>query len=109
MSERIAESVPVTDEFRKLDTPFDARDAPAAEAPGNRVGPYTLVRGLGQGGMGAVWLAEQTEPVKRQVALKLIRPGLGFDQVVARFGAERQALALMNHPNIAKFIDAGLA
>ena len=62
---------------------------------------------IGEGGMGAVFMAEQTEPVRRQVALKLIKPGMDSAQVLARFEAERQALALMDHPNIAKVLDAG--
>src|SRR5262249_26066139 len=77
------------------------------EGSGSNVGPYRLVRQLGEGGVGAGWLAEQPPPVRRLVALKVIRPGLDSAQVVARFGAERQALALMDHPNIAKVLDAG--
>jgi serine/threonine protein kinase len=75
--------------------------------PGTAIGLYRLLRKLGEGGMGSVWLAEQTEPVKRQVALKLIKPGMDSSQVLSRFEAERQALALMDHPNIAKVLDAG--
>ncbi len=71
------------------------------------IGPYRLVRKLGEGGMGQVWLAEQTAPVKRQVALKLIRVGIYDDAVVQRFQAEQQSLAMMNHPSIAKVFDAG--
>jgi serine/threonine protein kinase/tetratricopeptide (TPR) repeat protein len=78
-----------------------------AEAPGTVIGPYTLQRQLGQGGMGVVFLAEQAVPVRRQVALKIIRPGMDSRQVLARFEAERQTLALMDHPNIAKILDAG--
>ena len=74
---------------------------------GNRIGPYKLVTKIGEGGMGTVWVAEQTEPVRRQVALKVIKPGLEWGQVLSRFQAERQALALMDHPNIAKVFDAG--
>src|SRR5207302_3165211 len=80
---------------------------PTAESPGTRIGPYTLLRPIGEGGMGTVYLAEQTEPVRRTVALKLIKAGMDSRQVLARFGAERQALALMDHPNIAKVFDAG--
>ena len=76
------------------------------EAPAS-IGPYRLERELGAGGMGQVWLAEQTEPVRRQVAIKLIRAGLYDRQVMHRFLAERQSLALMNHPAIAKIFDAG--
>src|SRR5579863_1001228 len=71
------------------------------------IGPYILVKKLGEGGMGQVWLAEQTAPVKRQVALKLIKGGLYDSAVIQRFEAERQSLAVMNHPAIAKVFDAG--
>src|SRR5262245_8362596 len=81
----------------------------AAEAPGTVIGPYKLIEQIGEGGMGTVWLAQQTEPVKRLVALKLIKPGMDSRQVLARFEAERQALALMDHPHIAKVHDAGMA
>ncbi len=78
----------------------------SARTPGH-VGPYKLLERIGEGGMGEVWLAEQTAPVRRRVALKLIKPGMDSRQVVARFESERQALALMNHPNIARVFDAG--
>lgn len=71
------------------------------------IGPYRLVRCIGEGGMGSVWEAEQTHPVRRQVAIKLIKGGTGSAEVASRFGAERQALALMDHPNIARILDAG--
>jgi tetratricopeptide (TPR) repeat protein len=71
------------------------------------IGPYKLVQQIGEGGMGTVWMAQQIEPVKRLVALKLIKAGLDSSQVLARFEAERQALALMDHPNIARVLDAG--
>ncbi|HKD38284.1 MAG TPA: serine/threonine-protein kinase, partial [Pirellulales bacterium] len=77
------------------------------ETLGNSIGPYKLLQRLGEGGMGAVYMAEQTQPVRRMVALKIIREGLDSRQVVARFEAERQALALMDHPNIARVLDAG--
>jgi serine/threonine protein kinase/tetratricopeptide (TPR) repeat protein len=77
------------------------------EEAGSRIGPYRLVRPLGEGGMGTVWAAEQTEPVQRLVALKLIKPGLDSAQVIHRFEAERQALALMDHGHIARVLDAG--
>jgi serine/threonine protein kinase/tetratricopeptide (TPR) repeat protein len=77
------------------------------EEVGDRVGPYKLVQKLGEGGMGIVWVAEQTEPVKRRVALKVIKPGLASTQVLRRFEIERQALALMDHSSIAKVFDAG--
>jgi hypothetical protein len=70
-------------------------------------GRYTLVGVIGEGGMGTVWRAEQTEPVRREVALKVLKPGMDSRQVLARFEAERQALALMDHPNIATVHDAG--
>jgi len=78
-----------------------------SESPGTRIGPYKIVELIGEGGMGAVYLAQQTEPVKRLVALKVIKAGMDSKQVIARFEAERQALALMDHPNIAKVLDAG--
>jgi hypothetical protein len=71
-------------------------------------GRYKLLEALGEGGMGTVWVAEQTEPVRRKVALKLIKPGMDSKSVLARFEAERQALALMDHPNIARVLDGGL-
>jgi len=77
------------------------------EQPGSLLGPYKLVRTLGSGGMGVVYLAEQLQPVRRSVALKIIKQGMDTEQVIGRFEAERQALALMNHPNIAKVFDAG--
>ena len=79
----------------------------AAEGPGTRVGPYKLLEQIGEGGMGAVYMAEQEQPVKRRVALKIIKPGMDSGQVIARFEAERQALAMMDHPNIAKVLDGG--
>src|SRR6266545_1000335 len=75
--------------------------------PGTVLGPYRLLRQIGEGGMGTVFLAEQTHPVQRQVALKVIKTGVDSGQVAARFAAERKALALMDHPNIAKVFDAG--
>jgi hypothetical protein len=78
-----------------------------AEGPGSRIGPYKLLEQIGEGGMGIVYMAEQTQPVRRKVALKIIKPGMDTKQVIARFGAERQALAMMDHPNIAKVHDAG--
>jgi serine/threonine protein kinase/predicted Zn-dependent protease len=80
---------------------------PVAEAPGTVIGPYKLVEPIGEGGMGTVWLAQQTEPVRRLVAVKLVKAGMDSKQVIARFEAERQALALMDHPNIARVLDAG--
>ena len=77
------------------------------EPPGTEIGHYKLLEKVGEGGMGVVYLAEQTKPVRRRVALKIIKPGLDTSQVVARFAAEQQALALMNHPNIARVLDGG--
>jgi eukaryotic-like serine/threonine-protein kinase len=77
------------------------------EGAGAVIGRYKLLEKLGEGGFGAVWAAEQREPVRRRVALKIIKLGMDTRQVVARFEAERQALALMDHPNIAKVLDAG--
>ena len=71
------------------------------------VGPYKLLQPIGEGGMGIVYLAEQTEPVKRRVAVKIIKPGMDSREVLARFEAECQALAMMDHPNIAHVLDAG--
>jgi serine/threonine protein kinase len=79
----------------------------SSEGPGTRVGPYKLLQKLGEGGMGTVWVAEQTEPVKRRIALKVIKPGMDSTQVLRRFEAERQALALIDHSHIAKVFDAG--
>jgi tetratricopeptide (TPR) repeat protein len=85
-------------------------EPPAAEQPSVVLaGRFKLLEAIGEGGMGTVWKAQQTEPVKRLVAVKLIKAGLGFKAVLARFEAERQALALMDHPNIAKVLDAGAA
>src|SRR5262245_43043485 len=81
----------------------------ASERPGTVIGSYKLLEQIGEGGMGTVWMAQQTEPVKRLVAIKLIKEGMGSKAVLARFEAERQALALMDHPNIAKVFDAGAA
>src|SRR5262245_10234602 len=78
------------------------------EQPGVLLGGrYKLLEEIGEGGMGTVWLAQQTEPVRRLVAVKLIKAGMDSKQVIARFEAERQALALMDHPNIARVLDAG--
>jgi WD40 repeat protein/serine/threonine protein kinase len=82
-------------------------DQPNAETPGTIIGPYKLLEQIGEGGMGSVFMAEQSQPVRRMVALKVIQPGMDTRQIVARFEAERQALALMEHPNIAKVHDAG--
>jgi serine/threonine protein kinase len=89
---------------------FDEQTAfisPIAEAPGTIIGPYKLLQQIGEGGMGVVFMAEQCDPIQRTVALKIIKPGMDTRQVIARFEAERQALAMMDHPNIAKVLDAG--
>src|SRR5262249_1680153 len=78
-----------------------------SESPGTIIGPYKLLEQIGEGGFGVVFLAEQTEPVRRKVALKILKPGMDTRHVVARFEAERQALAIMDHPNIAKVFDGG--
>src|SRR6266487_912602 len=87
------------------------RDVPLrpmpTEKPGDRIGRYKLLEQIGEGGCGIVYVAEQEEPVRRRVALKVIKLGMDSKQVIARFDAERQALAMMDHPNIAKVLDAG--
>jgi serine/threonine protein kinase/Tol biopolymer transport system component len=77
------------------------------EAPGTRIGPYKLLQVIGEGGFGVVYMAEQEHPIRRRVALKVIKLGMDTKEVIARFEAERQALALMDHPNIARVLDAG--
>lgn len=80
---------------------------PMGEKCGDQIGPYTLMEQIGEGGMGTVFVAQQSHPIRRKVALKLIKPGMDTKSVIARFEAERQALAMMEHPNIAKVLDAG--
>ena len=80
---------------------------PLTEKPGDKIGHYKLMQQIGEGGCGVVYMAEQEAPVRRRVALKILKLGMDTKQVVARFEAERQALALMDHPNIAKVLDAG--
>jgi serine/threonine protein kinase/tetratricopeptide (TPR) repeat protein len=96
---------------RFLDSPARAPaatvDQAVAEGPGTVIGPYKLMEQIGEGGMGLVFVAEQQQPLRRRVALKVIKPGMDTRQVVARFEAERQALALMDHPNIARVLDGG--
>ena len=84
-----------------------ATDGAFNEEPGDMIGRYKLLKKIGEGGGGVVYLSQQTEPVTRRVALKVIKLGMDTRQVVARFEAERQALAMMDHPNIAKVFDAG--
>ncbi|MGC9944369.1 MAG: serine/threonine-protein kinase [Verrucomicrobiota bacterium] len=89
-------------------TGFESKlEGAASEKPGDRIGRYKLLQQIGEGGCGVVFMAEQEEPVLRRVALKIIKPGMDTKSVIARFDVERQALALMNHPNIAKILDAG--
>jgi serine/threonine protein kinase/tetratricopeptide (TPR) repeat protein len=92
---------------RRAWSPAATTDEPIAECPGSMIGPYKLKELIGEGGMGLVFVADQYEPIKRRVALKVIKPGMDSRQVIARFEAERQALAMMDHPNIAHVLDAG--
>ncbi len=85
----------------------DRAPLPGAEGPGSMIGRYRLLEAIGEGGFGTVYMAEQQEPVRRKVALKIIKLGMDTKQVIARFEAERQALAMMDHPNIARVLDAG--
>src|SRR6188508_3274712 len=99
-------------DFLKTDTPHspEVEEQPAplkTEREGERIGRYKLLQEIGEGGFGTVWMAEQVEPVTRRVALKIIKLGMDTREVIARFEAERQALAMMDHPNIAKVLDAG--
>ncbi|MGH7178854.1 MAG: protein kinase domain-containing protein, partial [Tepidisphaeraceae bacterium] len=86
----------------------DIDQAPIEEKPGSHIGPFKLLQQLGEGGFGSVFMAEQQRPVHRKVALKIIKLGMDTRSVVARFEQERQALAMMDHPNIAKVFDAGV-
>src|SRR5262245_36632107 len=106
--------VMIDDHFRAgsfLESPapnmWATTDLPVRERPGTMIGPYKLLEQIGEGGFGVVFMADQTQPVRRKVALKVVKPGMDSHRVVARFEAERQALALMDHPNIAKVLDAG--
>src|SRR5262250_2107221 len=82
-------------------------DEPDTDRPGTVIGPYKLLEQIGEGGFGVVFMAEQQQPIRRKVALKVLKPGMDTKQVIARFEAERQALALMDHLNIARVLDAG--
>src|SRR4051812_14645959 len=82
-------------------------DEPVVERPGTVMGRYKLIEQIGEGGFGVVFMAEQREPVRRKVAVKILKPGMDSKQVLVRFEAEQQALALMGHPNIAQVLDAG--
>jgi eukaryotic-like serine/threonine-protein kinase len=108
--ERLLEAQPRVGDF--LDSPavgptMNLPSPHEIEAPGTVIGPFKLLEQIGEGGMGIVYMAEQAQPVRRKVALKVIKPGMDTKQVIARFEAERQALAMMDHPNIAKVLDAG--
>ena len=109
--EQLLEDLPAADEFftdARVEPPTPAAVlGQMTEKPGDRIGRYKLLQKIGEGGMGVVYMAEQEEPVRRRVALKIIKLGMDTKQVVARFEAERQALALMDHPNIAKVLDGG--
>jgi serine/threonine protein kinase/WD40 repeat protein/Tfp pilus assembly protein PilF len=100
--QRPAAESPATGAF-----PGAAEASSSSERSGASIGPYKLLQTIGEGGMGVVWMAEQTEPVQRKVALKIVKAGMDTRHVIARFEAERQALALMDHPNITKVLDAG--
>ena len=90
-----------------LDSEFSAHGSPVLEGPGTVIGRYRLLEKIGEGGMAVVYMAEQERPIRRKVALKIIKLGMDTKSVIARFEAERQALAMMDHPNIAKVLDAG--
>lgn len=90
-----------------LDSVQTTQSSVAPETAGAQIGPYTLLQQIGEGGMGVVFMAEQKKPVRRRVALKLIKSGMDTKEVLARFEAERQSMAMMDHPNIAKVLDAG--
>lgn len=97
-------------EFREAPTEGGASPAPsAAEYPGAAIGPFTLLKIIGEGSFGVVWLAERRSPIVQRVAIKIIRPGMDSKPVIARFEQERQALALMEHPYVARVLDAGMA
>jgi len=90
-----------------LDPVATLEDSPLTEGPGTIIGRYKLLEKIGEGGFGVVYMADQTKPISRRVALKIIKLGMDTKEVIARFEAERQALAMMEHPNIAKVLDAG--
>ncbi|MFL5327279.1 MAG: tetratricopeptide repeat protein [Gemmataceae bacterium] len=106
--ERLLAAHDAAGDFLEPPSPGATQDyTPIDSEPGQIIGPYKLLQSLGEGGMGTVWVVEQEQPVKRRVALKLIKAGMDSTQVLRRFEAERQALALMDHTNIAKVLDAG--
>jgi eukaryotic-like serine/threonine-protein kinase len=97
----------VTEACAAAAEPFPHESLTTRSESNDRIGPYRLLERIGEGGCGVVYLAEQEEPVRRRVALKVIRPGMDTERVIARFEVERQALAMMDHPNIAHVLDAG--
>src|SRR5262245_42654308 len=102
-------SHPLLDAPNPGDPDATSTHAPAPTLVGTVIaGRYKLLEAIGEGGMGTVFVAEQSEPVKRKIALKLIKPGMDSKSVLARFEAERQALALMDHPNISRVFDGGI-
>jgi len=108
--EELLDGVTIGEQILEAGAPGGASsgDCQAGPATGDSVGRYKLLEKIGEGGCGVVYMAEQEEPVRRKVALKLIKPGMDSQQVIARFEAERQALALMDHPNIARVFDGGV-
>ena len=107
LREKVGELVAAHEEPATILDTFGGSDQAPGEHAGERIGNYELIEQLGAGGMGTVWLAQQREPVQRKVALKIIKLGMDTREVVARFEAERQALAMMDHPGIASVYDAG--
>jgi eukaryotic-like serine/threonine-protein kinase len=104
---RLIAATSAMDDFMPTEPGEVAAEVTISEGAGALIGRYKLLQKLGEGGFGVVYMAEQKEPVKRRVALKIIKLGMDTNQVVGRFEAERQAIALMDHPNIAKVLDAG--
>ena len=107
---QVDELLKAHDETHQLRSPADALELSgeiSGVALGTEIGRYKLLEKIGEGGFGVVYMAEQQQPIQRRVALKVIKAGMDTKQVVGRFEAERQALALMDHPHIAKVIDAG--
>jgi serine/threonine protein kinase len=108
--ERLLQRHQQTDSFLDCPAPTLPRtveEQPTGEGPGTEIGPYKLLEKIGEGGFGVVFMAEQQQPIRRKVALKVVKPGMDTRLVVARFEAERQALALMDHPHIARILDGG--
>jgi WD40 repeat protein/serine/threonine protein kinase len=105
--ERLLEAHEAADGFLAAPAAATVDEQPFREGPGTVIGPYKLLEQIGEGGFGVVFMAEQNQPIRRKIALKVLKPGMDTKQVVARFEAERQALALMDHPHIAKVLDAG--